>query len=136
MLVLRWVTTWCKHSKVSIFSCRFHCPLSHLKSFIESVVPPIRLFLMIIMLPLKRCVAKDSYLIALLRRTYSPDPFSPGKKQCDRGKIGGGSASVVVEKYEKANSIFNISVIIQNKWLKFFSTFMLVYTQRVHKIFL
>ena len=28
--------------------------LSHLKSFIESAVPPIRLFLMIIMMPLKR----------------------------------------------------------------------------------
>ena len=41
--------------------------LSHLKSFIESVVPPIRLFLMIIMMPLKRCVAKENYLIALLR---------------------------------------------------------------------
>ena len=50
-----------------------------------------------------------------------------------RGKIGGGSTSVVVEKYEKANSIFNISVIILNKRLKFFSIFMLVCKQRVHK---
>ena len=41
--------------------------LSHLKSFIESELPPIRLFLMIIMKPLKRCVAKENYLIALLR---------------------------------------------------------------------
>ena len=44
-----------------------HPTLSHLKSFIESAVPPIRLFLMIIMMPLKRCVAKENYLIALLR---------------------------------------------------------------------
>ena len=42
----------------------------------------------------------------------------------NRGKIGGGSASVVVEKYEKANSIFNISVVILNKRLKFFPSFM------------
>ena len=41
--------------------------LSHLKSFIDSAVPPIRLFLMIIMMPLKSCVTKESYLIALLR---------------------------------------------------------------------
>ena len=40
---------------------------SHLSSFIESAVPPIILFLMIIMMPLKRCVAKKNYLIALLR---------------------------------------------------------------------
>ena len=44
-----------------------------------------------------------------------------------RGKIGGGSASVVVEKYEKANSIFNISVVILNKRLKFFPIFRVVY---------
>ena len=37
------------------------------KSFIESVVPPIRLFLKIIMMPLKRSVVKENYLIALLR---------------------------------------------------------------------
>ena len=37
-----------------------------------------------------------------------------------RGKIGGGSASVVVKKYEKANSIFNISVVILNKKDKVF----------------
>ena len=42
------------------------CTLSHLKSFKESAVPSIRLFLMIIMMPLKRCVAKENYLIALL----------------------------------------------------------------------
>ena len=30
------------------------------KSFLESAVPPIRLFLMIIMMPLKRCVAKKN----------------------------------------------------------------------------
>ena len=41
--------------------------LSHLKSFIESAVPPIRLYLMINMMTLKRCVAKENYLIALLR---------------------------------------------------------------------
>ena len=41
--------------------------LSHIKSFIESAVPPIRLLLMIIMKPLKRCVAKKNYLIPLLR---------------------------------------------------------------------
>ena len=41
--------------------------LSHLKSFLESAVPPIRLFLMIIMMPRKRCVAKENYFIALLR---------------------------------------------------------------------
>ena len=40
---------------------------SLLKSFIESAVPPIRLFLMIIIIPLKKCVAKENYLIALLR---------------------------------------------------------------------
>ena len=37
-----------------------------------------------------------------------------------RGKIGGGSASVVVEKYGKANSIFNILVVILNKRVKVF----------------
>ena len=41
--------------------------LSHLKCFTESAVPPIRLFLMIIIMPLKRCVAKENYLIALSR---------------------------------------------------------------------
>ena len=41
--------------------------LSHIKSFIESAVPSIRLFLMIIIMPLKRCVAKVNYFIALLR---------------------------------------------------------------------
>ena len=41
--------------------------LSHLKSFIESVVPPIRLFQMIIMMSLKWCVAKENYLIPLLK---------------------------------------------------------------------
>ena len=24
MLVFGWVTAWCKHCKVSVFSCRFH----------------------------------------------------------------------------------------------------------------
>ena len=41
--------------------------LSHLKSFLEPAVPPIRLFLMINMMPLKRCVVKGNYFIALLR---------------------------------------------------------------------
>ena len=39
--------------------------LSHLKSFIEAAVPPIRLSLIINMMPLKRCLAKENYLIAL-----------------------------------------------------------------------
>ena len=41
--------------------------LSHIKSFLASAVPHIRLFLVIIMMLLKRCVAKENYLIALLR---------------------------------------------------------------------
>ena len=41
--------------------------LSHLRSFIDSAVPPIRLFLMMIMMTLKRCVAKENYFIAVLR---------------------------------------------------------------------
>ena len=41
--------------------------LSHIKSFLVSAVPHIRLFLVIIMMLLKRCVAKENYLIALLR---------------------------------------------------------------------
>ena len=41
--------------------------LYHLKSLIESAILPIRLFLKIIMMPLKRCVGKEKYLIALLR---------------------------------------------------------------------
>ena len=40
---------------------------SHLKSFIDSAVPPIRLLLIIFTMPLKRCVQKENYLIALLR---------------------------------------------------------------------
>ena len=40
---------------------------SHLKSFLEPAVPPIRLFLMINMMPLKRCVVKGNYFTALLR---------------------------------------------------------------------
>ena len=40
---------------------------SHLKSFLEPAVPPIRLFLMINMMPLKRCVVKVNYFTALLR---------------------------------------------------------------------
>ena len=54
---------------VWVFTCMSLPPpptLSHLKSFIESAVPLIGLFLMIIMMPLKRCVAKENYLIALL----------------------------------------------------------------------
>ena len=42
--------------------------LSHLKSFIESAIPPIRPFIMISMMPLKMCVAKENSLIALLRK--------------------------------------------------------------------
>jgi len=57
----------------------------------------------------------------------NPTVFAPNS----RGKIGGGSASVVVEKYEKANSIINISSVILNKRLKFFPIFMLVYYQWV-----
>ena len=40
---------------------------SHLKSFFEPAVPRIRLFLMITMMPLKRCVVKGNYFTALLR---------------------------------------------------------------------
>ena len=39
--------------------------LSHLKSFIESAVPPNNLFLLINMMPLTRCVEKETNLIAL-----------------------------------------------------------------------
>ena len=39
----------------------------HLKSFLEPAVPPKRLFLMINMMPLKRCVVKGNYFTALLR---------------------------------------------------------------------
>ena len=42
--------------------------LSHLKSFIESAVPPTILFLEIIMMTLKRFVTKEDYLIALFRK--------------------------------------------------------------------
>ena len=35
-----------------------HNTLSHLKSFIKSAVPPIRLFILISVMPLKRCMAK------------------------------------------------------------------------------
>ena len=89
-----WICLAAKYLHIDIFdqtlkkfefslSCYFTCPvlvkfsplfgdhrlytLSHLKSFTKSAVPPIRLFLMIIMMPLKRCVAKENYLIALLR---------------------------------------------------------------------
>ena len=41
--------------------------LSHLKSFLEPAVPPIRLFLMINMMPIKKCVVKGNYFTALLR---------------------------------------------------------------------
>ena len=41
--------------------------MSHLKRFLESAVPPIRLFLLIIIMPLKRWVAKENYFTALLR---------------------------------------------------------------------
>ena len=40
---------------------------SHLKSFLEPAVPPIRLFLIVNMMPLKRCVVKGNYFTALLR---------------------------------------------------------------------
>ena len=40
---------------------------SHLKSFLEPAVPPIRLFLMINMMPLKKFVVKGNYFTALLR---------------------------------------------------------------------
>ena len=39
--------------------------LSHLKSFLEPAVPPIRLFLIINMMPLMRCVVKGNYYTAL-----------------------------------------------------------------------
>ena len=45
-----------------------HWPTSsHLKSFLEPAVPPRRLFLMINMMPLKRCLVKGNYFTALLR---------------------------------------------------------------------
>ena len=44
-----------------------HLHIVSSKKFIESVALPIRLFLMIIMMPLQRCVVKENYLIALLR---------------------------------------------------------------------
>ena len=40
---------------------------SHLKSLLEPAVPPIRLFIMINMMPLRICVVKGNYYIALLR---------------------------------------------------------------------
>ena len=40
---------------------------SHLKSFLEHAVPPIRHLLMINMMPLKRCVVKGNYFTALIR---------------------------------------------------------------------
>ena len=75
------VSLWCSNTEsvsfigISLITCcialkvrvileklilRIYLPgtLSHLKSFIETAVPPIRLFLMIIMMPLKMCVAK------------------------------------------------------------------------------
>ena len=39
---------------------------SHLKSFIKLEVPHLRLFLMLSMMPLKRCVATESVLTVLL----------------------------------------------------------------------
>ena len=44
-----------------------YCTSSHLKSFLEPAVPPIRLFIMINLMPLKRCVMKGKYFTALLR---------------------------------------------------------------------
>ena len=43
------------------------CTSSHPKSFLKPAVPPIRLFLMINMMPLKGCVVKGNYFTALLR---------------------------------------------------------------------
>ena len=40
---------------------------SHLKSFLEPTVTPIRLFLTINMMPLNKCVVKGNCCIALLR---------------------------------------------------------------------
>ena len=52
----------------SVYLFTFEMPTSsHLKSFLEPSVPPIRLFLMINMMPLKRCVVKGNYFTALLR---------------------------------------------------------------------
>ena len=52
--------------------------LSYLKSFIESAVPPITLFLMILMMPLKRYMVKENYLIALLRNEAGNNFFTSG----------------------------------------------------------
>ena len=57
--MLQGVTSWTKTIVVHTSS--------HLKSFLQPAVPPIRLFLMINMMPLKRCVAKGNYFTALLR---------------------------------------------------------------------
>ena len=40
---------------------------SNIKSFLEPAVPPIILFLIIDMMPLKRCVVKENYFISFLR---------------------------------------------------------------------
>ena len=56
-----------------LFSLNQLCPLpppptsSHLKSFLEPAVPPIRLFLMVNMMALNRCVVKGNHFTALLR---------------------------------------------------------------------
>ena len=51
------------------------CTSPHLKNFLEPAVPPIRLFLMINMMPLKRCVVKGNYFIALLRNEAKKQIF-------------------------------------------------------------
>ena len=52
----------------AVHSSSLHCTTSsHLKSFLEPAVPPIRLFLMINMMPLKRCVVNGNYFTALFR---------------------------------------------------------------------
>ena len=48
----------CPNSRQYMWHNWLYITLYHLKSFIDSVVPPIRLFLMVIMMPLKKCVAK------------------------------------------------------------------------------
>ena len=67
MTVCNWVREWV----IRLIECwdlyGIQVTLSHLKSFLESAVPPIRLFLMIIMMPLKRWVAEENYFTALLR---------------------------------------------------------------------
>ena len=63
---------------LSMRLCYQEGTLSHLKSFIESAVTPIRLFRMIIMIPLKRCVVKENYLIALLRNEDRNIFWCPG----------------------------------------------------------